>query len=100
MKISTSQSPTPEDPNNNTAKETKSRQRPLSFYENDLVARVRAARAEAERKMMEFGHPSEYVITKIQGQRADLRYDDEDFPAYSEETPRKPAGDDSSNEEA
>jgi hypothetical protein len=100
MKISTSQSPTPEDPNNNTAKETESRQRPLPFYEDDLVARVRAARAEAERKMMEFGHPSEYVITKIQGQRTDLRYDDEDFPAYSEETEIEQAGDDSGDKEA
>ena len=81
MKISTSQSPTPEEPNNNAAKETEPRQWPLPSYEDDLVARVRAARAEAERKMQEFGHPSEYVITKIQGQRTDLNYDGDEVTA-------------------
>lgn len=100
MKISTSQSPAPEEPDNNTAKETESRQRPLPFYEDDLVARVRAAREAAEREMRKFGKVSEYEVRKVYGQRTDLRYDDEDFPAYSEETPPKPAGDDSSNEEA
>ncbi len=42
---------------------------------------MRAARAEAERKMREFGHPSEYVITKIQGQRTDLNYDSDEVTA-------------------
>jgi len=100
VKISTSQSPAPEEPNNKTAKETEPRQRPLPFYEDDLVARVRAARAEAERKMQEFGSVSEYEVRKIYGKRTDLRYDDEDFPAYSENSESKRAGDDSGDKEA
>lgn len=100
MKISTSQSPAPEEPNNKATKETESRQRPLPFYEDDLVARVRAAREEAERKMREFGDVSEYEVRKIYGQRTDLRYDDEDFPAYSEDTEIKQAEDDSGDKEA
>jgi hypothetical protein len=35
---------------------------------NDLVARVRAAREAAQRKMEEFGDPSEYEVTIIRGQ--------------------------------
>ncbi len=100
MKISTSQSPTPEEPNNNTAKETEPRQRPLPFYEDDLVARVRAAREAAQREMESFGDVSEYEVRKIYGQRTDLRYDDVDFPPYSENTEAKQAGDDPSDEEA
>ena len=34
---------------------------------DDLVGRVRAAREAAQRKMEEFGDPSEYEITIIQG---------------------------------
>jgi len=37
----------------------------------DLVARVRAAKEVAQRKMEEFGDPSEYEITKIYGQKKD-----------------------------
>jgi hypothetical protein len=42
----------------------------------DLVSRVRAARAEAQRQMEEFGDVSEYEIRKIYGQRTDIKYDD------------------------
>lgn len=37
----------------------------------DLVARVRAAKEAAQRRMEEFGDPSEYEITKIYGQKKD-----------------------------
>jgi len=100
MKISTSQSPAPEEPNNNTTKNTESRQQPLPFYEDDLAARVRAAREAAEREMRKFGKASEYEVRIVHGQRTDLRYDDEDFPAYSEEATTKQAGNDSSDGEA
>jgi hypothetical protein len=36
---------------------------------DDLVARVRAARAAAQREMEAFGDPSEYDITIIHGQK-------------------------------
>ena len=102
MKISTSQSPVPEDPKDNpkdnAAQPAENRQRPLP-YEDDHVARVRAARAAAEREMKKFGHPSEYVITRMQGRRTDLRYDDDDSPGLPENTETKLAGDDSGNKE-
>jgi hypothetical protein len=41
----------------------------------DLVARVRAARAEAQCQIEEFGDVSEYEIRKIYGQRTDIKYD-------------------------
>jgi hypothetical protein len=44
--------------------------------EFDLVARIRAAREAAEREMRKFGKVSEYEVRKVQGQRADLNYDD------------------------
>ena len=44
----------------------------------DLVARVRTARAAAQREMESFGDPSEYDITIIHGQMK------EDVPAASQ----------------
>jgi hypothetical protein len=38
-------------------------------HSDDLVARVRRAREAAQRKMEEFGDPSEYEITIIRGQK-------------------------------
>jgi hypothetical protein len=77
MDISTSSKPTPP-----TAKEERleatpeqaTPQRPHSprsyfDYGDDLVERVRAARAEAQRQMEEFGDVSEYEIRIIQGQK-------------------------------
>lgn len=52
-------------------------QAPQYYGDDDLVARVRAARAEYQRKLEEFGDVSEYKISKIYGQRTDIRYDDE-----------------------
>ncbi len=75
MKITSSQSPTPQE--NNTANE-KNRQQQLPFYEDDLVARVRAAKAAAQREMESFGDVSEYEIRKIHGQRNEFEYDDDD----------------------
>ena len=66
MKISTSQSPAPEDPKNNAVQPAENQQRPRP-YQDDHIARVRAARAAAEREMHRFGHPSEYVIRRVQG---------------------------------
>ena len=43
----------------------------------DLVARVRAAKAAAQREMESFGDPSEYDITIIHGQKKD----DDPLPA-------------------
>ncbi len=77
MKITSSQSPTPQEPENNTANE-KNRQQHLPFYEDDLVARVHAAKAAAQREMESFGDVSEYEIRKIYGQRTEFEYDDED----------------------
>ncbi len=81
MKITTSQSPTPEDPKNNAAKPTENRQQSLPFYEDDMVARVRAAKAAAQREMESFGDVSEYEVRKIYGQRTDLRYDEDEDAA-------------------
>jgi hypothetical protein len=39
----------------------------------DLVARVRSAREAAQREMESFGHPSEYEVTIIHGQKRELR---------------------------
>jgi hypothetical protein len=79
MKITTSRSATPEDPKDNAAKSTENRQQSLPFYEDDMVARVRAAKAAAQRKMESFGDVSEYEVRQIVGQRTDLRYgEDED----------------------
>jgi len=78
MKITTSQSATPEDPKNNAAKRTENRQQPLPFYEDDMVARVRAAKAVAQREMESFGDVSEYEVRKIVGQRTELRYDEDE----------------------
>ncbi|HEX9219103.1 MAG TPA: hypothetical protein VF858_01315 [Gemmatimonadaceae bacterium] len=97
MKISTSQSPIPEDPENNNAKED--RQQELSFYEDDLVARVRAAKEAAQREMESFGDVSEYEIRKIYGRRTDIKYDDEDGDA-PEQTEDMQAGNAPSDEEA
>jgi hypothetical protein len=47
----------------------------LVFADDDLVARVRAAREAAEREMQKFGDISEYTVTKIYGQRRDIVYD-------------------------
>jgi len=44
--------------------------------EFDLVARIRAAREAAEREMRKFGKVSDYEVRKVQGQRADLNYDE------------------------
>ena len=41
----------------------------LTDRSNDLVARVRAAKEAAQRKMEEFGDPSEYDITIIRGRK-------------------------------
>ena len=38
----------------------------------DLVARVRAAKEAAQRKMEEFGDPSEYEVSIIQGLKKDV----------------------------
>jgi hypothetical protein len=81
MKITTSQSPTPEDPKDNAAKPTENRQQPLPFYDDDMVARVRAAKAAAQREMESFGDVSEYEVRKIYGQRTDLRYDEDEDAA-------------------
>ncbi len=81
MKITTSQSPVPEDAKNNAAKSTENCQQPLPFYEDDLVARVRAAKAAAQREMESFGDVSEYEVRKIYGQRTDLRYDEDEDAA-------------------
>jgi hypothetical protein len=38
----------------------------------DLVARVRSAKEAAQREMESFGHPSEYEVTIIHGQKREL----------------------------
>jgi hypothetical protein len=81
MKISTNQSPAPEESKNKAAKPTEDRQQPLPFYEDDLVARVRAAKAAAQRDMESFGDVSEYEIRKIVGKRTELRYDEDEDAA-------------------
>lgn len=43
----------------------------LTDRSSDLVARVRAAKEAAQRKMEEFGDPSEYDITVIRGRKKD-----------------------------
>lgn len=104
MKISTSQSPTPEEPKNNSSQSATDRQRPLPFYEDDLVGRVRAAREAAQREMEKFGDVSEYEIRKIYGLRTDIRYDKQAFteaPIEKIETePPEITPNDSQDEEA
>jgi hypothetical protein len=39
----------------------------------DLVARVRSTREAAQREMESFGHPSEYEVTIIHGQKRERR---------------------------
>lgn len=77
MEISTSSKPTPptikEEEQAAVAPEQATPPRPRSAeqsyfdYGDDLVARVRAAKAEAQRQMESFGDVSEYDIRTIQG---------------------------------
>jgi hypothetical protein len=45
-------------------------------HTHDMVARVRAAKEAAQRKMEEFGDVSEYDVTIIYGQKKDSSGDD------------------------
>lgn len=78
MDISTSSKPTPptfkEEEQAAATPEQATPQRPRAAgshfdYGDDLVERVRAARAEAQRQMEAFGDVSEYEIRIIQGQK-------------------------------
>lgn len=46
----------------------------------DMVARVRAAKEAAQRKMETFGHVSEYEIRKIYGQKKEPETKEKDEP--------------------
>ena len=60
------------------------------YYDDsdDLVERVRRAKEAAQRKIEEFGDPSEYIVTKIYGRRTDIDYSK---PPKEEEAPVAPA---------
>lgn len=60
------------------------------YYDDsdDFVERVRRAKEAAQRKIEEFGDPSEYIVTKIYGRRTDIDYSK---PPKEEETAVAPA---------
>jgi len=66
------------------------------YYDDsdDLVERVRRAKEAAQRKIEEFGDPSEYIVTKIYGRRTDIDYSK---PPKEEETAVTPAAPGASN---
>jgi hypothetical protein len=69
MEINTSQAKQKATEPKESSKPAKARDRQHYDGSEDLVARVRAAKAAAQREMEAFGDPSEYEITIIQGQK-------------------------------
>jgi hypothetical protein len=61
-----------------------------SDYSDDLVERVRAAKAAAQEQMVAFGDVSEYEIRKIYGQRTDIKYDEPIEPSGSNPDKQQP----------
>ena len=69
MEINTSQAKQKAAEPKESSEPAKARDREYYDDSDDQVARVRAAKAAAQRKMEAFGDPSEYEITIIQGQK-------------------------------
>jgi hypothetical protein len=69
MEINTSQAKQKATEAKESSKPAKARDRQHYDDSDDQVARVRAAKAAAQREMEAFGDPSEYEITIIQGQK-------------------------------
>jgi len=98
VKISSSQSPRPPEPEDHHPQPP--RQRHLTFYDFDQAAQVRAAREAAQCEMEAFGDPSEYDTYKIYGQRTDITYEDVETSESSKPTEDTPAEQPSSDKES
>ena len=79
MEITTSQSKTQEAPTKPETEPTSQHSRPghdddrYMDRSDDLVARVRAAREAAQRRMDAFGNVSEYEVRVVHGRKSELQ---------------------------